>query len=140
MRRSMRWIVVVIFVAGLLSGGMVVAQDKSGTPPGTSGMAPAKAAPTVDKMSTPAAKAAPAADKMSTAAGKAATVTGPVDLNTADEAALKALKGIGPVKAKAIVDYRQTNGPFKSVDDLKKVPGIGAKLLAQLKGKVTVGM
>jgi len=126
MRRSMRWIVVVIFVAGLLSGGVVVAQDKSGTPPGTSGMAPAKAAPAADKMSTPA--------------GKAATVTGPVDLNTADEATLKALKGIGPVKAKAIVDYRQTNGPFKSVDDLKKVPGIGAKLLAQLKGKVTVGM
>jgi len=126
MRRSMRWIVVVIFVAGLLSGGMVVAQDKSGTLPGTSGMAPAKAAP--------------AADKMSTAAGKAATVTGPVDLNTADEATLKSLKGIGLVKAKAIVDYRQTNGPFKSVDDLKKVPGIGAKLLAQLKGKVTVGM
>jgi len=126
MRRSMRWIVVVIFVAGLLSGGMVVAQDKSGTPPGITGMAPAKAAP--------------AADKMSTAAGKAATVTGPVDLNTADEATLKSLKGIGPVKAKAIVDYRQTNGPFKSVDDLKKVPGIGAKLLAQLKGKVTVGM
>ena len=126
MRRSMRWIVVVIFVAGLLSGGVVVAQDKSGTPPGTSGMAPAKAAP--------------AADKMGTAAGKAAPAPGPVDLNTADEATLKALKGIGPVKAKAIVDYRQTNGPFKSVDDLKKVPGIGAKLLAQLKGKVTVGM
>jgi len=62
-----------------------------------------------------------------------------VNLNTADEATLTSLKGIGAVKAKAIIAYRQQNGPFKSVDDLKKVPGIGDKLLAQLKDQVTVG-
>jgi competence protein ComEA len=43
------------------------------------------------------------------------------------------------VKAKAVSAYRQQNSPFKSVDDLKKVPGISDKLLAQLKDQVTVG-
>jgi competence protein ComEA len=50
----------------------------------------------------------------------------PVDINTASAAELsKALSGVGPGKAKAIVDYREKNGPFKSADDLKKVKGIG---------------
>ena len=69
----------------------------------------------------------------------AAIVPGPVNLNTADEATLQSLKGVGAVKAKAIIAYRQQNGPFKSVDDLKKVSGIGDTLLAQLKDQVTVG-
>ena len=49
----------------------------------------------------------------------------PVNINTADATALaKALNGIGVAKAKAIVSYREKNGPFKSLDDLKKVPGL----------------
>ena len=125
MWRSMWRVVVAIGMAGLLSGGVVVAQDKAETAPGTPGA-------TLRKART-------AADKLSTAGGKAATATEPVDLNTADEATLQALQGIGAVKAKAIISYRQQHGPFKSVDDLKKVSGIDDKLLAQLKDHVTVG-
>ncbi len=125
MWRNMWQVVVALCMAGLLSGGMVVAQDKSDTVPGTPGAA--------------LRKARTAADKMSTAGGKAATATEPVDLNTADEATLQALQGIDAVKAKAIVTYRHQHGPFTSVDDLKKVSGIGEKLLAQLKDQVTVG-
>jgi competence protein ComEA len=62
-----------------------------------------------------------------------------ININTADEAQLTSLKGIGPVKAKAITQYRQEHGPFKTVDDLKKVPGIGDKTLASLKPFITVG-
>jgi len=51
---------------------------------------------------------------------------------------LEALKGIREGKAKAIIEYRQKNGPFKTVDDLKNVKGIGDKLAAQLKDQVTV--
>ena len=50
-----------------------------------------------------------------------------VDLNTASQQELESVKGIGPAKAKAILDYRTKNGPFKAVDDLAKVPGFGAK-------------
>jgi competence protein ComEA len=62
-----------------------------------------------------------------------------VDLNTATEAQLKTVKGIGPVKAKAVVDYRAKNGPFKSVDDLEKVQGFGKKTVESVRSQVTVG-
>lgn len=61
-----------------------------------------------------------------------------VNINTATQDELDAVKGIGPGKAKAIIDYRTKNGPFKSVDDLKGVKGFGEKSLAKLKGELTV--
>ena len=68
-----------------------------------------------------------------------AALAAQVNLNMATEAELDALKGVGPVKAKAIVDYRTKNGPFKSVDDLEKVPGFGKKTVDALRADVTVG-
>jgi len=62
-----------------------------------------------------------------------------VNINTADATALQQINGIGPAKATAIVEYRKTKGPFASVDDLVKVPGIGEKSLAHLKPQVTIG-
>ncbi len=61
-----------------------------------------------------------------------------VNINTAKKDELDALKGIGPSKAQAIIDYRRKNGAFKSVDELQKVPGIGPATLADLRGDVTV--
>lgn len=53
---------------------------------------------------------------------------GPVDINTADAETISAeLKGVGLTKAKAIVEYRQKHGPFKSPDDLSLVKGIGER-------------
>jgi competence protein ComEA len=55
---------------------------------------------------------------------------GPVDINKADAKTIaKELNGIGLARAQAIVEYREKNGAFKSVDELKKVKGIGAKTL-----------
>ena len=65
-----------------------------------------------------------------------------VDINSADEKGLDAIKGIGEVKAKAIVEERKKNGPFKSLDDVeKRVKGIGPATVAQWKkdGSVSVG-
>jgi competence protein ComEA len=63
----------------------------------------------------------------------------PIDVNTASAAELTALKGIGQVKAEAIVQYREKHGGFQTVDDLKLVRGIGDKLLEQIRPQVTVG-
>ena len=62
-----------------------------------------------------------------------------VNINTASKDELIALSGIGPAKAQAILDYRKQNGPFKSVDDLKSVKGIGAKRLEKLRPELSVG-
>ncbi len=61
-----------------------------------------------------------------------------ININTATQQQLESLSGIGPVKAKAIIDYRSKNGAFKSVDDLKKVSGIGDKTLEKLKKDISV--
>ena len=68
------------------------------------------------------------------AGGAAATV----DVNTATAAQLEALPGIGPTLAAAIVQEREANGPFRSVDDLTRVHGIGPGRLAQLRDFVTL--
>lgn len=62
-----------------------------------------------------------------------------VDINSANEAQLESLPGIGPGKAKAIVAERQANGPFESVDDLRRVKGIGEKTIAELRAQASVG-
>jgi competence protein ComEA len=56
-----------------------------------------------------------------------------LDLNHATAADLDALPGIGPVLAQRIIDYRQAHGPFKKIDDLENVSGIGPKKLARIK-------
>jgi competence protein ComEA len=61
-----------------------------------------------------------------------------VNVNTATQEQLESLNGIGPAKAKAIIDYRNKNGAFKTVEDLDKVPGIGAGVLGKIKGDVTL--
>jgi competence protein ComEA len=61
-----------------------------------------------------------------------------VNLNTATKDELVALPGIGPAKAQAIVDYRTQHGPFKAVEDVRKVKGIGEKLFLQIRSEVAV--
>jgi competence protein ComEA len=61
-----------------------------------------------------------------------------VNLNTADQAALETLPRIGPETAKKIIEYRDANGPFSSVDQLTEVPGIGQKTLDGLRDAAVV--
>lgn len=60
-----------------------------------------------------------------------------VNVNKADITALQALNGIGEVKAKAIIDYRNKNGKIKNINELAKVSGIGESTIEKLKGLVS---
>ena len=84
----------------------------------------------------PSASYAAGAAPMSAAGGTQGS--GPVNINTAGVEELKTLNGIGDSLAQAIVDDRERNGPFTSVDDLVRVSGIGAKTLARFVDKVCV--
>jgi competence protein ComEA len=61
-----------------------------------------------------------------------------VNINTATKEELTSLKGIGEKRAQDIIDYRTKNGPFKSVDDLEKVPGIGPGMMKQIRSQISV--
>lgn len=62
-----------------------------------------------------------------------------VNINTATQSELEAIRGVGPAKAKAIISYRDANGAFKSVQELDKVKGFGKASVEKLQGELTVG-
>ncbi|CAN5880271.1 N/A [soil metagenome] len=82
-----------------------------------------------------AAQEKPAARPVKAAAAPAA----PVNLNTATQAQLETLPGIGAASAKRIIEYRDKNGKFKKVEELMNVKGIGEKSFLKLKPMITVG-
>ena len=61
-----------------------------------------------------------------------------VDINNADETMLISIPGVGPATATRINNYREANGPFRSVDELLKIKGIGPKVLEKIRPFVTV--
>lgn len=63
---------------------------------------------------------------------------GPINLNTATPEQLETLDGVGPATSRKIIEYRDQNGGFKSIDELDQVSGIGEKRLAALRDKVTL--
>ena len=75
------------------------------------------------------------------AAGRSSTKSTPgaiVNINTAPAGELEALPGIGAKTAARIVDYRQKNGPFKKIEELMNVRGVGEKNFLKLKPQITV--
>jgi competence protein ComEA len=84
-----------------------------------------------------AAEQKPAAPVKAATAAKA-TASSPVNLNTATQAQLETLPGIGAKAAERILEYRQKNGTFKKVEDLMNVKGIGEKAFLKLKPMITV--
>jgi competence protein ComEA len=72
-------------------------------------------------------------------AAKPAVPAGVLNINTASASELDALPGIGAKTAARIVEYRQKNGPFKKVEELMNVRGVGEKNFLKLKAQITVG-
>jgi len=81
----------------------------------------------------PAASPGPAGFDINRATSVSPSSPAGFDINRATEAEWDELPGIGPAKARAIVEDRERNGPFRSIDDLARVKGIGPKLLERLR-------
>jgi competence protein ComEA len=84
------------------------------------------------------ANAQPATAQASARAAQPAATTAVVNLNTAAASDFEGLPGIGAKTAARIIEYRQKNGPFKKIEELMNVPGIGEKNFLKLKPQLTV--
>ena len=71
----------------------------------------------------------------STATGQSSSK---ININTADYDELQAIIGVGPVIAQRIIDYRETNGPFRVIEDIKEVKGIGNKTFDKMRDQITI--
>jgi competence protein ComEA len=85
-----------------------------------------------------AALAAPQAFAAQRPAAPAASAE-KININTASADELVGLPGIGPAYAQRIVEYREKNGPFKRLEDLLNVRGIGEKTFARIRDRLTLG-
>jgi competence protein ComEA len=109
-----------------VAGGLLTEADSSGIN---------LAAPLKDgqRISIPALGSTLAPDKAS-----AVTLSHLVNINTATLAELDNLPNIGPVLAQAIITFREENGPFKAIEEIQKVPGIGSSIFETIKDLITV--
>lgn len=73
-----------------------------------------------------------------TTTAPASGASGPININTASAAELDALPGIGPGYAERIVAYRESHGPFATIEEIQNVPGIGPATFARIKDMITV--
>ncbi len=119
------------------------APEPAGTEPEPAGTGPEPAGTEPELAGTEAAPESEVPDEPSIdgapPAAAAAAPDGLVDINRATAEALDALPGIGPSKAKAIVDYREANGPFATADALMNVKGIGPAVFGKIEASITVG-
>jgi competence protein ComEA len=92
-----------------------------------------------EKGAAGAVSVAPAGDASGgLAAGSAAAAAAVVNINTASLEELDALDGVGPSTAQKIIDYRTEHGGFKTIDEIKEVPGIGDAKFAAMKDSIAV--
>jgi competence protein ComEA len=84
------------------------------------------------------AQTPPKADTATAAKAAAAKPAPIVNLNTATQAELETLPGIGARTAERIIEYRKAKGPFKKIEELMNVQGVGEKSFLKLKPQLTV--
>lgn len=109
---------------------------------------PTTPTPTFTPSTTPAQTISPSPSSSNSSGSSASTPTttpsqtpeqsAKININTADKTELDKITGVGPVIAQRIIDYRQTNGPFQKIEDLKNVKGIGDVNFEKMKNEITI--
>lgn len=130
------------FLGRFTGGGVVLVQTVPGTEP-----APVQFVAQKEPVQTPTGAPLPSETTPTGTIADSETLpeqtekpeSGLININTATEAELDELPGIGPVLAKAIVEYREAYGDFADVSELTLVSGIGEKKLEKLRNYATVG-
>lgn len=114
------------------------AEVKSESTPSVNSELPAQAdpAPTIAKATTPSKTTTPKTTTKSSPVVE--NPVGKININTASAAEFDKLPAIGPVLSQRIVDYRTTNGVFGTIEDIKKVSGIGDKTFLKFKDLITI--
>ena len=129
-RRGAVLILVLVLLGGAWDGWLAFHPSTAPAIPET----PSVRAAAVEAAVAGAPPAAPGAPVPGPAGGEAL-----VDVNRAGAPELDRLPGIGPVLARRIVEHRERNGPFRSIEELRAVRGIGPSLIARLEGRVRFG-
>ncbi|MFC5405161.1 ComEA family DNA-binding protein [Cohnella soli] len=112
-------------------------EREKGTLPSPRAVTTNEASPDPQPSATTTAPSMPS-ESTQTLPSKANESSGKLNLNEASQAQLEGLPGIGPSKAKAILDYREKRGGFRSVDELRDIKGIGPKIFDKVSRQVTV--
>ncbi|MCX7822462.1 MAG: helix-hairpin-helix domain-containing protein [Syntrophobacterales bacterium] len=146
MKKWLNLIVAVLFMIGTVGFSSAAEPQPQQKAPAAQQPAPKEQAPV--KPTTPEAKPATApapkevkeekAPAKSTKKAEAAKTMAPININTANEAELQKLPGIGKVLSKRIVEYRTQHGPFAAPEDLMKVKGITQKKFDAIKNHIVV--
>lgn len=132
-----RLIIGIVLVAVILvSGGILVGINMRSDKGQVLGIKGGEETLTTTSLSSSPSSTAPAKSAAKSVSPTAAKVSGKININTATLAQLDTLSGIGPAYAQRIIDYRNANGPFKTVDELDKIKGIGQKTIDKFRDKV----
>lgn len=89
-------------------------------------------------LQAPAAKAEPPLPPRDAVTSKQRAISNKININAASAKELERLPRVGPVMAQRIVSFRNQQGPFQSVEDLRQIKGIGEKTLARIRDRITI--
>lgn len=131
----------IIVAAGLIFASIIMLASLFYTPPASTATviySGKSVADNTESQSYSESQTAAKSNNQESGSSSAQAKTQTVNINTADVQTLCTLSGIGEAKAQKIIDYRNSNGSFKSADEIMNVSGIGEKTYENIKDSITV--
>lgn len=138
----------IILIIIILAGGIILILEKGKLAKLNSANEPAESSDLTDKISELEGKIKILEENQQKIAGASTLGNensdnsenyGLININTADQKTLESLPGIGEKRASDIISYRETNGGFKNISEIKNIKGIGDSIYNQIKDSITIG-